>query len=185
MKRIKAISALALALTMAFGMNVFAASSSTTTNTSTSSVVATESYIVYPSSGTTTRAAVAKSTTGEAVRVVADYSQVTSKKFLSTVTEADEATYEALSAYVEAVAPGQTVLVDGIRLRMYNVDESVVDGFGTFTAKIGVGAQYNGMTATAYIYSIDGTVTAVPVTIVNGQAIVPMTVMGVVSIVLD
>ena len=47
------------------------------------------------------------------------------------------------------------------------------------------GAKYNGMTATAYIYAIDGTVTAVPVTIVNGQAVVPMEVMGVVTIVLD
>ena len=68
---------------------------------------------------------------------------------------------------------------------MYDGDTSIKDGFGTFTAKVGVGAKYNGRTATAYIYAIDGTVTAVPVTIVNGQAIVPMSVMGVVTIVLD
>lgn len=186
MKNIKAISAVVLAATMAFGMNVCAASSSTTTNTDASSVVAGESYIVYrDSSSNVTRAAVAKTTDGKSVRVVSDYSEVTGAKMVATVTAADEATADALQAYVDADAAGKTVLVSGIRVRIYDKGVSLTDSFGTFTAKIGVGAKYNGQTATAYIYSVDGTVTKVPVTIVNGQAVVPMEKMGVVTIVLD
>ena len=98
---------------------------------------------------------------------------------------ADTKTYNALQEYVNTIAPGKQVLASGVRFRMYDGKTSIKNGFGTFTAKVGVGAKYNGKTATAYIYAIDGTVTAVPVTIVNGQAVVPMEVMGVVTIVLD
>lgn len=184
---IKAISAVVLASTMAFGMNVAAASSSTTSNTAASTIVENqENYVVYRNSTTTaTRAAVVKTTEGKTVRVVSDYAEVTSPKMIATVTKADKATAEALKAYVDTDAAGKTVLVSGIRVRMYEAGKSLTDGFGTFNAKIGVGAKYNGKTATAYIYSIDGTVTKVAVTIVNGQAIIPMAKMGVVTLVLD
>ena len=201
MKNLKAMSSVVLAVSLAFGMNVCAAESSTTTNTKASAIMQQEQqHILEKENGTTTRAAVTTTTSGETVRVAADYSAVSipnkstgagsaaaagTHKGTVTVYPADTKTYNALQEYVNTVAPGKQVLASGVRFRMYDGKTSIKNGFGTFTAKVGVGAKYNGMTATAYIYAIDGTVTAVPVTIVNGQAVVPMEVMGVVTIVLD
>ena len=201
MKNLKAMSSVVLAVSLAFGMNVCAAESSTTTNTKASAIMQQEQqHILEKGNGTTTRAAVTTTTSGETVRVAADYSEVSipnkstgassaaaagTHKGTVTVYPADTKTYNALQEYVNTVAPGKQVLASGVRFRMYDGKTSIKNGFGTFTAKVGVGAKYNGMTATAYIYAIDGTVTAVPVTIVNGQAVVPMEVMGVVTIVLD
>ena len=202
MKNLKAMSSVVLAVSLAFGMNVCAAESSTTTNTNASAITQQEQQHVLErgSSSTTTRAAVTTTTSGETVRVAADYSAVSipnkstgagsaaaagTHKGTVTVYPADTKTYNALQEYVNTVASGKQVIASGVRFRMYDGKTSIKNGFGTFTAKVGVGAKYNGMTATAYIYAIDGTVTAVPVTIVNGQAVVPMEVMGVVTIVLD
>lgn len=201
MKNLKAMSSVVLAVSLAFGMNVCAAESSTTTNTKASAIMQQEQqHILEKGNGTTTRAAVTTTTSGETVRVAADYSAVSipnkstgvgsaaaagTHKGTVTVYPADTKTYNALQEYVNTVAPGKQVIASGVRFRMYDGKTSIKNGFGTFTAKVGVGAKYNGMTATAYIYAIDGTVTAVPVTIVNGQAVVPMEVMGVVTIVLD
>ncbi len=202
MKNLKAMSSVVLAVSLAFGMNVCAAESSTTTNTKASAIMQQEQqHILEKGNGTTTRAAVTTTTSGETVRVAADYSAVSipnkstgassstaaagTHKGTVTVYPADTKTYNALQEYVNTIAPGKQVLASGVRFRMYDGKTSIKNGFGTFTAKVGVGAKYNGKTATAYIYAIDGTVTAVPVTIVNGQAVVPMEVMGVVTIVLD
>lgn len=201
MKNLKAMSSVVLAVSLAFGMNVCAAESSTTTNTKASAIMQQEQqHILEKGNGTTTRAAVTTTISGETVRVAADYSAVSipnkstgagsaaaagTHKGTVTVYPADTKTYNALQEYVNTVAPGKQVLASGVRFRMYDGKTSIKNGFGTFTAKVGVGAKYNGKTATAYIYAIDGTVTAVPVTIVNGQAVVPMEVMGVVTIVLD
>ena len=203
MKNLKAMSSVVLAVSLAFGMNVCAAESSTTTNTNASAITQQEQQHVLErgSSSTTTRAAVTTTTSGETVRVAADYSAVSipnkstgassstaaagTHKGTVTVYPADTKTYNALQEYVNTVASGKQVIASGVRFRMYDGKTSIKNGFGTFTAKVGVGAKYNGKTATAYIYAIDGTVTAVPVTIVNGQAVVPMEVMGVVTIVLD
>ena len=201
MKNLKAMSSVVLAVSLAFGMNVCAAESSTTTNTKASAIMQQEQqHILEKGNGTTTRAAVTTTTSGETVRVAADYSAVSipnkstgagsaaaagTHKGTVTVYPADTKTYNALQEYVNTVAPGKQVIAHGVRFRMYDGKTSIKNGFGTFTAKVGVGAKYNGKTATAYIYAIDGTVTAVPVTIVNGQAVVPMEVMGVVTIVLD
>ena len=201
MKNLKAMSSVVLAVSLAFGMNVCAAESSTTTNTNASAITQQEQHVLERgSSSTTTRAAVTTTTAGETVRVAADYSAVSipnkstgassaaaagTYKGTVTVYPADTKTYNALQEYVNTIAPGKQILASGVRFRMYDGKTSIKNGFGTFTAKVGVGAKYNGKTATAYIYAIDGTVTAVPVTIVNGQAVVPMEVMGVVTIVLD
>jgi hypothetical protein len=181
-----------LATTMLFGTTVFAASSSTTTNTSSSSVTesAPSSYIV-PKNGT---AAVANS-----VRVTSDYSQVTDKAVIATVTapattqsaktatgtSAYDPAAAAVSSYVAAAAPNASKVFGPYKLRMYKAGQSIWSGFGTFNANFGIGNAYDGKTVTVYQLHKDGSVSATTATVAKGKVNLPITEMGTFVMVLN
>lgn len=192
MRKLTKFAAGVMAMTLAAGMVVSAASSSTTKNTSTSSssssssstTVASEPYIVYRDSTTSTsRQAVVKLDRNSYVRVSSNYSQVTNKDALATAIKPDKATADAMQAYLSQTAAGKTV-IGPIKVQMYDHGKAITEGFGTFTSIIGIGAKYNGQTVTAVVRHQDGTVEELELTVQNGRVSIPMTKVGTIAIVL-
>lgn len=200
MKKFTKFVAAVMALTLAAGTVAFAADSSTTTNTTVAESSSSSSdsgdngsssaapaavypdYIVYrDSTSTVTRAAAVRANSG-LIRVASDYAEVPDTSLIATAIRADKAVAKALTDYINILEPGKTV-IGPIKIQMYRKGVALADGFGTFRAIIGVGAKYNGLPVTAYIYHQDGTVEKLSLTVTNGRVVVPFTSVGTVALV--
>ncbi len=113
------------------------------------------------------------------VTVSSDYSAVTDKDSVVTVTASkDDNAVKVLSDYVALVEPNAVKVVGPIKVQMFKAGKAVVNNFGTFTMTFNVGTTYNGRTAVAYQIHNDGSVSNVPAIVAGGKVTVALTDMG-------
>lgn len=122
-------------------------------------------------------------TSNGTVSVAPNYSAVTDKEALVSVTAAkkDKAA-EALSDYVKQAAPAAAKIVGPVKLQMFKAGKPMWDNFGTFTVTFSVDKSYNDKTASVYQIHKDGTVTKTDVKVADGKIPVALQEMGSVAI---
>lgn len=126
---------------------------------------------------------VAVNTDNGKVAVAPDYSAVTDKEALVSVTAAKkDKAVETLSDYVKQAAPAATKVIGPVKLQMFKAGKPVWDNFGTFTVTFSVDKSFNGKTASVYQIHKDGTVTKTDVKVADGKIPVALQEMGSVAI---
>lgn len=125
-------------------------------------------------------------TTSGKVSVTPDYSEVTDKDVVVSVSapKKDQAG-QVLTDYVKLAAPDASKILGPVKFQMFKSGKSVWDNFGSFTGKISVDKSFNGKTASVYQLHKDGTVTKTDVVVEKGAITITLSDMGSVVVALQ
>ena len=164
-KKLTAVLAVILAMSMVFGMTTFAAASPKASDSGSGSSSSSSAPVYETPWWIIPRAKDYASVNG--VRFTSDYVGTTDN-YVATV--------------LPVAAPKAQNTFGPYLLQMYLKGAPVRNNFGLFTFSVGVGNKYDGQTAYVHVAYFDGTTAVIPVVVVKGKVTVTLNQIAVIAV---